>query len=144
MKKVMSMCRVLALQYFAQYFIVECDASGEGIGVVLMHNSHPIVYERRKLRGPKLLYTIYEKEMLSIMHALAKVRQYLVGGKFVVRIDHNNLKYFLDHKDLNERQQKWVRKIQAYDFDFEFVKAKNNVVEDALSKIPSVYAMTDI
>jgi hypothetical protein len=76
------------------------------------------------------------KEMLSIMHALAKFMQYLVGEKFIMRTDHNNLKYFLDQKELNERQQKWVRKIQAYNFDIEFVKGKNNVVVDALSRRP--------
>jgi hypothetical protein len=144
MKKVMSTCPVLALPDFAQPFTVECDAFGEGIGAVLMQNRHPIVYESRKLRGPELLYTIYDKEMLAIMHALAKFRQYLVGAEFVVRTNHNSLKYFLDQKDLNERQQKWVSKIQAYDFDIEFVKGKNNVVVDALSKRPSIYAMTDI
>ena len=78
------------------------------------------------------------------MHALDKFRQIMVGEKFVVRIDYNNLKYFLDQKDPNERKHKWVRKIQAYDFDIEFVKGKNNVVVDALSKRPSVYATTDI
>jgi hypothetical protein len=144
MKKVMSTCSVLSLPDFSQPFILECDASGEGIGAVLMQNRHPISYESRKLRGPELLYTIYDKEMLAIMHALAKFRQYLVGEKFVVRTDHNSLKYFLDQKDLNERQQKWVSKIQDYDFDIEFVKGKNNVVVDALSRRPSVYAMTDI
>jgi hypothetical protein len=111
MKKVMSTCPVLALPDFAQPFTVECDATGEGIGVVLMQNRHPIVYESRKLRGHELLYTIYDKEMLVIMHALAKFRQYLVGAKVIVRTYHNSLKYFLDQKDLNERQQKWVRKI---------------------------------
>jgi hypothetical protein len=144
MKKVMSTCSVLSLPDFTQPFTVECDASGVGIGVVLMQNKHPIVYESRKLRGLGLLYTIYDKEMLSIMHALAKFRHYLVGAKFRVRMDHNSLKYFLDQKYLNERQQKWVSKIQPYDFDIEFVKGKNNVVADALSRRPSVYAMTDI
>jgi hypothetical protein len=116
MNKVTSMCRVLALPDFTQPFTVECDASGEGIGVVLMKNRHPIVYESQKLKGPKLLYTIYDKEILAIMHALAKFRQYLVGEKFIMRTDYNNLKYFLNQKDLNERQQKWVRKISAYEF----------------------------
>jgi hypothetical protein len=111
MKKVMSTCPVLALPDFAQHFTVEYDASGEGIGAVLMQNRHSIVYESRKLRGPELLYIIYDKEMLANMHALAKLRQYLVGEKFVVRTDHNSLKYFLDQKELNERQQKWVSKI---------------------------------
>jgi hypothetical protein len=105
MKKVMSSCPVLALPYFSQPFILECDVSGEGIGVVLMQNMHPISFESRKLRGPKLLYTIYDKDMLAIMHELAKFNQHLVGAKFIVKTDHNNLKYFLDKKDLNERQQ---------------------------------------
>jgi hypothetical protein len=144
MKKVMSTCLVLALPNFCQPFTLECDASEEGIGAVLMQNRHPLIYENRKLRGPELPYTIYDKEMLAIMHALAKFRQYLVGAIFVVRSDHNNLKYFLKQKDLNERQQKWVRKIQAYDFDIEFVKGKNNVVADALSRRSSIYAMIDI
>jgi hypothetical protein len=43
---------------------------------------------------------------------------------------------------LNERQQKWVSKIQAYDFDIEFVKGKNNAVADALSRRPSIFSMT--
>jgi hypothetical protein len=41
-------------------------------------------------------------------------------------------------------QHKWVSKIQAYDFDIEFVKGKNNVVVDALSRRPSIYAMIDV
>jgi hypothetical protein len=54
----MSTCHVLALPDFGQPFIWECDASGEGIGAVLMQNRHPLAYESRKLRGPELLYTI--------------------------------------------------------------------------------------
>ena len=103
-----------------------------------MQNRHPIAYESRKLRGPELLYTIYDKEILAIMHALTKFKQYLVGVKFVVRTYHNSLKYFLSQKDLNERQKKWVRKIQACNFDIEYVKGKNNVVVDAS------YSMTEI
>jgi hypothetical protein len=57
-----------------------------------MQNMHPIVYENRKLRGSELLYTIYEKEILAIMHALDKFRKYFVWEKFVVRTNHNNLK----------------------------------------------------
>jgi hypothetical protein len=45
---------------------------------------------------------------------------------------------------VSERQHKWVSKIQAYDFDIEFFKGKNNIVADALSRRPSMYAMSDI
>jgi hypothetical protein len=105
MKEVMSTCPVLALPDFTQPFVLECDASGEGIGAVLMQQRHLIAYERRKLSEREKLYPIYDKEMLAIMHALAKFRQYLVGGKFVVKTDHNNLRHFMGKKDLNERQQ---------------------------------------
>ena len=144
LKEVMSSCPVLALPDFTQPFILECDASGEGIGAVLMQNRHPIAFESRKLRGAERLYSIYDKEMLAIMHALVKFRQYLVGGKFVVRTDHNSLRYLLEQKDLNERQQKWVSRIQAYDFDIEYVKGKKNIVADALSRRPSACSLSEI
>jgi hypothetical protein len=106
MKEVMGTCPVLALPDFTLSFVLECDASGEGIVAMLMQGGHPIVFESRKLSQAKRLYSIYDKEMLTIMHALTKFRQCLVGSKFVVKTDHNSLKYFLEQKDLSERQQK--------------------------------------
>jgi len=94
--------------------------------------------------GPELLYNIYDKEMLFIMHALAKFIQYLVGANFIVKTYHNIHKYFLEQKDLNERQHKWIRKFQAYDFDIEFFKGMNNVVSDAFSRRPTTYALSEM
>jgi hypothetical protein len=65
--------------------------------------------------------------MLAIMHALTKFRQYLVGSKFVVKTDHNSLKYFLEQKDLSEHQKKWVMKVQAFKFDIEYVKGRRTL-----------------
>jgi hypothetical protein len=45
---------------------------------------------------------------------------------------------------LNERQHKWVSKVQAYDFDIEYVKGKKNIVVDALSRRPATFSMTEI
>jgi hypothetical protein len=101
MKEVMSTCPVLSLLDFSQPFVLECDASGVGIGATLMQGGHPIMFESRKLDELERLYPIYDKEMLEIMHALTKFRQYLVGSRFVVKTDHNSLKYFLDQKDLS-------------------------------------------
>jgi hypothetical protein len=103
MKEVMGTCPVLELPDFTLPFVLECDASGEGIGVVLMQGGHPIVFESQNLNQLESLYSIYDKEMLAIMHALTKFKQYLVGNKFVVKTDHNSLKYLLEQKDLSER-----------------------------------------
>jgi len=106
LKEAMSTCLILTLPDFTQPFILECDASEEGIGAVLMQDRHPIAYESQKLTQAKCLYSIYDREMLAIMHALTKFRRYLVGAKFVVHTHHNSLRYFLEQRDLNERQQK--------------------------------------
>ena len=79
-KRFMTTCPVLALPNFTKPFELQCDTLGEGIGAVLMQDKHPIAYESRKLRGLERSYSIYDKEMLAIMHALARVRQYLVGS----------------------------------------------------------------
>ena len=68
-----------------------------------MQNNHPIAFERRNLKDYERHYLIYDKEMLAILHALTKFRQYVVGSRFKVKKDHNNLKYFLEQKELNER-----------------------------------------
>ena len=59
----------------------------------------------------------------------------------MVKTYHNSLRHFLTQKDLNERKKKWVSKIQAYDFDIEYVKGNNNIVADALSQRPSFSLM---
>ena len=141
MKEVISNCPIIALPNFSKPFVLECDATGEGIGAVLKQGQHPIAFEIRNLQPHERIYSIYDKEMLAIMHALIKFQQYLVGNKFVVKTNHNSLRYFLTQKDLNERKQKWVSKIQEFDFDIEYVKGKNNMVSHALSRRPSIYLM---
>ena len=64
--------------------------------------------------------------------------------KFKIKTDHNSLKYFLEQNELNERQQKWVSKVQAYDFEIEYVKGKNNIVADALSRRPASLSLMSI
>lgn len=103
-KQVMSSYPVLALLDFTKPFELQCDASREGIGAVLMQEKHPIAFESTTLREVEKSYSIYDKEMLAIMHVLAEFRSYLVGGRFLIKTDHNNIKYFMSQRDLNDRQ----------------------------------------
>jgi len=49
-------------------------------------------------------YEIYDKELLAIVEALTKWRQYLLDVKelFKIWINHKNLKYFREPHKLNE------------------------------------------
>ena len=63
-------------------------------------------------------YEIYDKELLAIVEALAKWRQYLrdAAETFEIWTDHKNLKYFREPHKLNGRQARWYLKLQDYDF----------------------------
>jgi len=78
----MSNCPVLTLLDFSQPFTVECDASRVGVTAELSQEGHHIAFKSRKLLQHEVSYSIYEKEMLVIIHALAKFRQYLVRNQF--------------------------------------------------------------
>ena len=51
LKKVMCLASVLAMQDFTKTFIVECDAIGNGIDVVLMQEGGPISFESSPIKG---------------------------------------------------------------------------------------------
>jgi len=91
MEEVMSTCPVLDLPYFCQPFVLECDALGDRSGIVLLQNIHPMDFESMKLCDYEQHYSIYDIEILTIMHALAMFRPYLVANQFKVKTDHNSL-----------------------------------------------------
>jgi hypothetical protein len=68
------MCKspVLTTPDFTKTFIMECDASKNVIGFVLMQEGRPLSFESRPLKGKDLHKAIYEKEMIEILHSLKK------------------------------------------------------------------------
>lgn len=49
----------------------------------------------------------------------------------------------MEKKELSEREKKWIRKLQAYDFNIEYVKGKKNIVGCALSSIPPTFLLIE-
>jgi hypothetical protein len=134
LKEVMCKAPILTTPHFTKTFIVECDASGNGIGVVLMQEGRTLSFESRPLKGKDLHKPIYEKEMMAILHAFKKWCPCLIGRHFKVKTDHDSLKYFLEQRLCLEEQKKWVTKILGYDFEIIYKKGKQNVVAYALSR----------
>jgi hypothetical protein len=78
--------------------------------------------------------SIYEKEMLAILHVIDLWHPYLLGQCFQIKTDHQSLKYFLEQCISSLEQQKWVTKLFGYDYEIIYKKGKDNVVADALSR----------
>jgi hypothetical protein len=117
---------------FTKTFIVECDASGNGTGAILMQEGRPLDFESRPLEGKDLHKPIYDKEVMEILYSLKNWSPYLIGRNFKVKTDHDSLKYFLEQRLSSEEKQKWVTKILGYDFEIVYKKWKKNVEADAL------------
>ncbi|KAL2454666.1 Uncharacterized protein Adt_47834 [Abeliophyllum distichum] len=90
---------VLALPNFNKTFEIECDASGIGIGAVLMQEKRPIAYFSEKLGGAALNYPIYDKELYALVRSLEVWQHYLWPKEFVIHTDHESLKHLKGQGD---------------------------------------------
>ncbi|MCH81746.1 Ty-3/gypsy retroelement polyprotein [Trifolium medium] len=125
---------VLSLPDFTQQFIVETDASGKGIGAVLMQNRHPIAYISKSLGPRQQALSVYERELLAIVYAVQKWGSYLSHAPFVIKTDQRSIKHMLDQKLNTPFQQAWVAKLMGYDFEIQYKEGASNIAADALSR----------
>ncbi|GKC17252.1 putative reverse transcriptase domain-containing protein [Tanacetum coccineum] len=124
---------ILALPKGSKDFMVYCDASHKGLGVVLMQREKVIAYTSRQLKIHEKNYTTHDLELGSVVFALKIWRHYLYGTRCTVFTDHKSLQHILDQKELNMRQRHWLELLSDYDCDIRYHPGKANVVADALS-----------
>ncbi|GJU29004.1 putative reverse transcriptase domain-containing protein [Tanacetum coccineum] len=97
---------ILDLPEGSEYFIIYCDASIKGLGVVLMQREKVIAYASRQLKIHKKNYTTHDLELGAVVFTLKIWRHYLYGTKCAVFTDHKSLQHILDQKELNMRKER--------------------------------------
>jgi hypothetical protein len=87
-------------------FSIYCDASGQGLGCVLMQDDHMVVYASCQLRKHEVNYLTHDLELAVVVHALKIWRHYLMGKRCELYTDHKSLKYIFTEVNLNLRQRR--------------------------------------
>ncbi|GJZ59972.1 putative reverse transcriptase domain-containing protein, partial [Tanacetum coccineum] len=98
---------ILALPEGSEDFMVYCDASHKGLGVVLMQREKVIAYASRQLKVHEKNYTTHDLELGS---------------------------HILNQKEFNMRQRRCLELLSDYDCDIRYHPGKANVVANALSQ----------
>ena len=138
LKDILSKAPVLRLPDFSKLFMLQTDASDNGIGAVLYQQfedgKFPISYISRKLLPREKAYAVIEKECLALVWAVKKFQSYLYGVEFVVETDHQPLVYINRTKHDNSRIMRWALSLQPYRFTIRSIKGQDNVGADFLSR----------
>ena len=134
----MSRVAILGLPDFGKPFVLETNACATGIGAMLMQEGRPLAFLSRAL-GPKHVgLSIYEKEFLVVLMAMDKWRHYFEGGRFIIKTDHENLKFLLQQKFHTQLQKKGMSKLMVLDYVIQYRKGKDNMAVNALSRCHEV------
>ena len=140
--KLLTTAPVLAQPDIERPFDIYCDASGIGIGCVLMQQGRVIAYASRQLKKHEEHYPTHDLELAAVVHALKIWRHYLLGNICHIYTDHKSLKYIFTQSELNMRQRRWLELIKDYDLEVHYHPGKANVVADALSRKSHCHCLT--
>lgn len=132
---------ILGYPDFKRPFIVETDASFDGLGAVLSQEQETgrvvICYASRGLRPSERNMSNYSSmklELLALKWAVTeKFRDYLLGAEFTAFTDNNPLSYLKSAK-LAAAEMRWVSQLAQFDFKIRYRSGRSNTNADALSR----------
>ncbi|GJZ93562.1 putative reverse transcriptase domain-containing protein [Tanacetum coccineum] len=100
--------------------VVYSDASYSSLGCVLMQRGKVIAYASIQLKKHEENYLTHDLEFAAMEFALKIWRHYLYGVKFIIYTDRRSFQYFLEKKDPNLRQRRWLDLLKDYDCEIRY------------------------
>ena len=124
-------------------FVIYPDASGVGVGGVLMQDQgeglKPCAYISSKLSKAMTRRGAYETELWAMIKCLQVWKHYLHGTSVEIRTDHAPLKYFHTQGKLTDKIVRWLDFLSEFDFTVTHIPGESNMAADCFSRNPRFY-----
>ena len=138
LKELMFQAPILKLPNLNEKFISRTDASGTGIGAVMLQQYggklFTIRYLSRKLKPRETKYAEVEQECLAIVWAISKLRQCLYGKEFILETDRKAQTWVNQAKMTDSRVLRWALSMQPFRYVCRSIRGVDNVGADLLSR----------
>ena len=134
---------VLALPKRGRPYMINTDASAYQLGATLLQQQDPskpkewvpVRYWSKTLNSAEQNYSATERECYSVVWAITTLRPYIKGQKFVVRTDHDALRWLLTLSEPSSRLMRWRLRLSEFDFEIQNRPGRVHQVPDALSRL---------
>ena len=134
---------VLAFANYSKPFLLETDASKDGLGAVLLQKGedgkyHPITCGSKAVSKSEKNYHSSKLEFLALKWAVTEhFREYLQYSSkpFLIRTDNNPPMYIMMTPNLDATGHQWVGSLANYNFKIEYLKGQDNSTADVPSRM---------
>ena len=119
--------------------IVQTDASDLYWSALLKTDLNEICrYTSGTFNNAEVNYSTNEKELLAVVKGINKFKMFLLPKEFIVQTDNTQLNGLVNNKLPNSPQHRrlhrWQVLLSFYNFKFEYIKGKDNLFADFLSR----------
>ena len=139
LKAVLSQAPVLNAAEPDYPLLVATDASQYGVGAVLYQlvNNRPryIAFASKSLNPAQVNYPATRRELLAIVFAVSRFRNWLYAQRFTLFCDHSALSYLFTGKHESRMLNYWAYILCEYNFTIVHRPGILNVLPDALSRL---------
>ena len=138
LKQQLTTAPILVFPDCSKPFILDTDASHDGIGAVLSQEHEGaeriVAHASRSLTKAEKKYGVMRKELLAVVVFTKQFRPYLLGQSFKLQTDHGSLTWLQNFRDPCGQPARWLEHLQEFKLEIVHRRGIKHQNADALSR----------